>query len=605
MTGDLLAQEDRLVLLAVGDRTEHVAHPPFAHHLARQLGGLLDVVLRSGAGFVVDQAFSRVAAHGDRDPVHQPSLAARIVVFLRQRERDAEGVPVRHHGHLVERVGVVEVVVQQRVAGLVVGGHLTFLGLHHLGAPRHPHHDLVAGILEVDHFHPLLVLARRQQGRFVDDVGQIGARHARRRARHPVQVHPRRDGDLPDMNAEDLLAPAHVRHVHHHLAVETARPQQRRIEHVGTVGGGDDDHALLGVEPVHLHQHLVEGLLTLVVAAAVARPARPPDGVEFVDEQNAGRVLASLLEQVTHPAGADTHEHLHEIRARHVEERRVGLAGDRLGKQGLAGPRHADQQHALGNARAYLGELAGVLQELDHLLQLVLRLVLAGDIGEVDLLAGLHETLGAALAERERAIAAALYLPEHEPDEDEAQHPGQEFDEHPQRRHAARSAGDLHRLVLQRAQQIGIGIGNVGLEVLAGAAPELPLDLVAVDDLDRFHHVLVDVVQKYRVRDLLRQRALVVDEEEDEKDDQDQQRDKGDAIVEVELREPGVGTFFLRVVVFSVTHIPSSGHRRCPPPCAAASGPTNRVAHLSPARHSPRRASLMAPTARGCGTPVP
>ena len=102
---------------------------------------------------------------------------------------------------------------------------------------------------------------------------------------------------------------------HHHLAVEAARTQQGRVEHVGAVGGGDQDDALVGLEAVHLHQQLVQRLLALVVAAAQARAAMAADGVDLVDEDDAGGVLLGLLEHVAHAAGADADEHLHEVRA--------------------------------------------------------------------------------------------------------------------------------------------------------------------------------------------------------------------------------------------------------------------------------------------------
>jgi hypothetical protein len=57
---------------------------------------------------------------------------------------------------------------------------------------------------------------------------------------------------------------------HHDLAVETAGTQQRRVQHVRTVGGGDQDHPLIGFKAVHLDQQLVQRLLALVIAAAKA-----------------------------------------------------------------------------------------------------------------------------------------------------------------------------------------------------------------------------------------------------------------------------------------------------------------------------------------------
>src|SRR6266542_653511 len=50
----------------------------------------------------------------------------------------------------------------------------------------------------------------------------------------------------------------------------SARAEERGVEDVGPVGGGDNDHVGVGVEAVHLDQDLVEGLLAFVVAAAEA-----------------------------------------------------------------------------------------------------------------------------------------------------------------------------------------------------------------------------------------------------------------------------------------------------------------------------------------------
>ena len=148
------------------------------------------------------------------------------------------------------------------------------------------------------------------------------------------------------------MRPLEVGARHHDAPVEAARAQQRRVEHVGAVGGGDEDDALVGLEAVHLHQQLVERLLALVVTAAQAGAAVAADGVDLVDEDDAGGVLLALLEEVAHAAGADADEHLHEVGAGDGEERHAGLAGDGLGQQRLAGARRAHHQHALGDAAA-------------------------------------------------------------------------------------------------------------------------------------------------------------------------------------------------------------------------------------------------------------
>src|SRR4051794_25600061 len=79
-----------------------------------------------------------------------------------------------------------------------------------------------------------------------------------------------------------------------------ARAQQRGVEDVRPVRGGDQDDVVLHLEAVHLDEQLVERLLALVVTAAQASAAVAPDGVDLVHEDDAGRVLLGLLEQVAH-----------------------------------------------------------------------------------------------------------------------------------------------------------------------------------------------------------------------------------------------------------------------------------------------------------------
>ena len=169
---------------------------------------------------------------------------------------------------------------------------------------------------------------------------------------------------------------------HHDLAVEAAGPQQRGVEDVGPVGGGDDDDALGGLEAVHLGQHLVERLLPLVVATAEPGAALAADGVDLVDEDDGPAHLAGLLEQVAHAAGADADEHLHEVGAGPGQEADARLAGDGAGEQRLAGAGRADEQDALGHPRADLLELVRHAQEVDDLADLLLHALVARDVGE-------------------------------------------------------------------------------------------------------------------------------------------------------------------------------------------------------------------------------
>ena len=119
-------------------------------------------------------------------------------------------------------------------------------------------------------------------------------------------------------------------------------------------------------------------------------------------------MLARLLEQVAHPGGADADKHLDEFRPRDRKERHPGLAGNGTGEQGLACPRRADQQHALGRTPAEPPVADGVFQEVDDLDQLLLGLVNPGDIGKGDLGLLLDIDFGVALADLHQAAEPTL-----------------------------------------------------------------------------------------------------------------------------------------------------------------------------------------------------
>ena len=281
------------------------------------------------------------------------------------------------------------------------------------------------------------------------------------------------------MHAQDLFAAANVGTRDHHAAIETARAQQRRIEHVRTVGRGDQDDAFVRLEAVHLDQQLVQGLLALVVSAAETGAAMTADRVDFVDEDDAGRILLALLEQVADAACAHADEHLHKVRTRDAEERHVGFAGHGTRQQGLAGSRRPDQQHALGNASAQLLELLRLAQELDDLLQLFLGFIHAGDVFERHLLLLHGEQARAALAERQRLVAAGLHLADHDEPQRTQQDERRQVE---QPRRPASALRVLHRdvdaLVAQLLVHVGIAGGRDGVEACL-VVLELAADLLA------------------------------------------------------------------------------------------------------------------------------
>ena len=282
----------------------------------------------------------------------------------------------------MDRVGVGEVVADDRVAELVHGCDVPLGGGHDPAVALRAGDVAQDSVLELGLGDQGSPAACGEQRRFVDDVGEVGAGEAGRPRGQRVEVDLTGQWLALGVQLEDLPAPGAERRVDGDLAVEAAGPQERGVEDVGPVGGRDDDHAVGGLEAVHLDQQLVERLLALVVAAADARAAVPTDRVDLVDEDDRRRPLLGLAEEIADAARADADEHLDEVRSRDREERHIGFPRDRAREQRLARAGRSEEQHALGDTCADGLEAARRSQERGDLAKLLDRLLGAGDVRE-------------------------------------------------------------------------------------------------------------------------------------------------------------------------------------------------------------------------------
>ena len=175
------------------------------------------------------------------------------------------------------------------------------------------------------------------------------------------------------MYAEDLVAPQEIRRSDDDLTVEASRPEQRGVEILESVRGAHDHDLVRTTESVDLDEELVQRLVVLAVVCA-PRASRA-DRVELVDEDDRRRVLARLLEELADARRAEAGEHLDERRRARRVEVRARLVCDGLRQQGLARPRRAVQQNSLRDTGAETFEPLPILEKLDDLFELLLRLV--------------------------------------------------------------------------------------------------------------------------------------------------------------------------------------------------------------------------------------
>ena len=437
VVGVVLLGKHHLPLVASGvvDESDTLAHAPFEDHGAGVLRGHLDVHARTARGVagLLLLGDPTAAEHAKRGFDVLPAVA--VTVLLGEAERRAAGGTTWNDGDLVERVGVFELGLDDRVAGLVIGGGDPVLLLDLVASTGAAPTDLVPGFLEIGHLDEVLVGHRRDDRGFVDHGREIGATEHRGSTTESHEIDVRSRLHLAGVHGENLGPAFEIGERHADRPVEPAGAGQGRVEHVGPVGRGDDDDLVGRVEAVHLDENRVERLLAFVMSAGREPTASSTtDRVDLVEEDDARGVLLGLLEEVSHSTRTHADEHLDEVGTGDREERHVGLARDRLGEQRLAAAGESFEQHAPGNSSAESLESLGVLEEGDQFLDLLLGFLHPGHVLEGDV----HGVLGldpvAALAEvSEHAARATAGVPhgsqDEEPDDEEDQDDRSESDQ--------------------------------------------------------------------------------------------------------------------------------------------------------------------------------
>ena len=133
---------------------------------------------------------------------------------------------------------------------------------------------------------------------------------------------------------------------------------------------------------------MVQGLFPLVVAHG--RVTALADGIDLIDEDDAGGFCGGLIEEVAHLGCAHTDKHLYELRPGDGEERNLGLTRYGTCDEGLTRSRRPDEERTFGQPGSHQRILSRMVQEVYDLHQLILRLVLSGHVGK----RGLHRVLG-------------------------------------------------------------------------------------------------------------------------------------------------------------------------------------------------------------------
>ena len=303
------------LFLTILDSAQIRAHAIFGHHCAGDLRRLFNISRCACRRSSKDEFFTGATAHGKDQAGEKFGLGVHTLVVLSRSHGVTAGTAASQNGDLVDAFNIFHRPSGEGVAAFVIGGNLLLvLGDNLRGAARATNHT-VSSFLQCVGSNNIAVHACGKQRSFVQHVLQIRTGHTGGALSQRLEIHIWTQWLILRMDLQDVFTTRKIRVGDRDLAVETTGAQQRRIQNVGTVRRCDEDDALAIAEAVHLHQQLVQGLLTLIVAAAHTCATLTTDGVDLVDEDNAGRVSFRLGEEVTHAGGADADEHFDEVRA--------------------------------------------------------------------------------------------------------------------------------------------------------------------------------------------------------------------------------------------------------------------------------------------------
>ena len=239
----------------------------------------------------------------------------------------ASALPSRHNRDFVNRVQVGKNASDERVPGFVVGGNL-LLPLSDDPAPT-----LRAGDYPVDRSSSsamLMFCLFRRAAR----IAASFITFSRSAPEKPGVDLATRSRSTEESKGFDLLwtfrvceTTIPIRQVQGYPPVEASRTEQSLIQVIsGRLVAAIHDDIVMLIETIHLHQYLVQCLLSLVIAPPEtgATYFRPTASISSTKTMQGAFCLA--CSKGFSPRGANTYEHLHELRTAYGKEGHPSLA---------------------------------------------------------------------------------------------------------------------------------------------------------------------------------------------------------------------------------------------------------------------------------------
>eukprot|EP00906_Rhabdomonas_costata_P029030 RCo041000 len=378
MAVGFLHHEFLLLVLREGHVADAVGHPEQRDLLVGQPGDAGEVVRGAGALVLEHKLFCRSASQGGAHLVHE-LLESLDVAVLGEVVGIAQGaVGSGLNRDLQQGVHVLHEPPHNGMTCLMVSDHPLLPLCKYSGLLLQTSNNTVNGLLEVRRGDELGLLPSGNQSGLVATVHDVSTREPCGKSGQVLcqlllgggRIH----GQRFEVNLVNLNPVIQWGLLERDLTVKTPRSQQGLVQDVRAVGSGQNNHAGLGVEPIHLHQEGVQRALPFIIPSPLATTSAPPDGVDLVNEDDRRRYSPSLLEHVANSRGPHSDENLNKVGPRDAQKGHLGLASSRPGQQRFPDTWRANQEAPFGNLCAENLILLGVFEKVDQLLDFFLGL---------------------------------------------------------------------------------------------------------------------------------------------------------------------------------------------------------------------------------------
>ncbi len=220
-------------------------HSPFTDHLSGHIRGAFNIIPGACRHVIENQFLGSSSTHQDCQITKEICAGVSMFFVNRKLLGQSERPPTGDNRHFVNRVGAGNHSGDKRMPCFMVCGVSFFFITDDHALALGPHHDLVFRLFEIRVFKTFLVVTRGKKRCLINEILEVRAGKSRGSAGNHREIHIIGNRHLFGMDLEYAFPTLYVRHRHQNLSVKASRTEERRVQNIRTVGGGNQYNPLV------------------------------------------------------------------------------------------------------------------------------------------------------------------------------------------------------------------------------------------------------------------------------------------------------------------------------------------------------------------------